>query len=182
MIGRARTTEFGRPHRMSIAKLKELSESLPAIEAGNGVSMTRSGSRFVVSSENTEVQPMRQYWGVIYDWYSRGESRFPNQWVYQISEIIRIPDADPEEAPTKFEDRVDGRVLLAYNTIEFGNTGEGIEGNGVNVDTLPEGFKIMPIGIGAVVLVHFVRNSDGSDYTSWFSAVNVVDGECQQQE
>ena len=76
---------------------------------------------------------------------------------------------------------IDGLELVAArNTIEASNTDLGVQGNGVDADTLPDGFDIVPIGDGAVVKLsgpHRANESDPGLYL--FSVANLVDGECQ---
>lgn len=66
----------------------------------------------------------------------------------------------------------------AYNGIEAGNTGTGVEGNGVDVDSLPGTYAIQPIGTGSVVLLRGPFANGSGVNVHWFIAVNAVDGGC----
>lgn len=72
-------------------------------------------------------------------------------------------------------------LVAARNTIEAGNTDQGVQGNGVNATTIPQGFAIVPAGAGAVVQLtgpYGATDTDPGFYM--FSVANLVDGECVQ--
>jgi hypothetical protein len=72
-----------------------------------------------------------------------------------------------------------GAPFELRNTMEENNTGSGIEGNGVNVGTLPDGFSLRPLAIDAVVPYWTVKVDFTGETEYWCSVVNAVDGECQ---
>lgn len=72
-----------------------------------------------------------------------------------------------------------GAPFELRNTLEENNTGSGVEGNGVNVDTLPDGFSLRPLAIGAVVPYWTVVVDITMELEYWCAVVNAVDGECQ---
>lgn len=71
-----------------------------------------------------------------------------------------------------------GLTGTAYNKIEAGNTGSGVEGCGINVDNLPTGWELKPIGAGAVVEISVAINCDDQSIEYTFQAVNNADGTC----
>jgi hypothetical protein len=73
----------------------------------------------------------------------------------------------------------DGPTFDLRNTMEENNTGSGIEGNGVNVGTLPAGFSLRPLAIDTVVPYWTVTVNFTGETEYWCSVVNAVDGECQ---
>lgn len=70
-----------------------------------------------------------------------------------------------------------GRTGTATNGIEDPNGASGVQGNGVDVDGLPEGVDLVPLGPGARVRIHIV--GAGDDITYRFYAPNSTDGECE---
>jgi hypothetical protein len=69
----------------------------------------------------------------------------------------------------------------AYNTIEWMNTGAGVEGNGVNSASLQAdapGFTIMPCTINNVVFIFLCPDGSGNN-AYWFSYENGVNGSCE---
>lgn len=77
-----------------------------------------------------------------------------------------------------------GDPVDAYNLIEVGNDGSGVEMNGVNVSRMApggafEGFSIQPVPVGAIVRAYAVPvQAGGSEW--WFSYENAVDGTCPE--
>lgn len=92
----------------------------------------------------------------------------PNQYDYTIELVRWNPLAN------EFVLIPDTTVAAAINTLEVGNTGDGIEGNGVDADRVPDGFEAaVPVGVGAVVKITKVVED------LWaFSIANLVDGQC----
>jgi len=86
------------------------------------------------------------------------ESFAPNRWDY-----------------TGFTLSGDQQTVDLRNGMEDPNTGTGVEGNGVNMDTLPDGFGMVPIGVGAVVRA-WPPDEPGDPWK--FSVANAIDGEC----
>lgn len=81
-------------------------------------------------------------------------------------------------ANTGWADR-DAEDVTLYHTLEYLNNGSGVEGHGVNIDTLPAGFAIKPIPVGTPVFAEPVV-VEGSPNTLewWITAVSPIDGEC----
>jgi len=98
----------------------------------------------------------------------------PNVWAYAWSEVVRN---------TEWEIRAKGRTNLnrgmAMNLAEYGNTGEGIEMNGIDVDELPDGFFIAPLPAGRVLLLTEVTVAAGDAKEFWLDMNNAVQGQCQ---
>jgi len=100
----------------------------------------------------------------------------PNKWTYDWEEV-RI-GADKEVEPVD-GGRTSGEDGVAINPMESSNDNEGVEGNGVDRDNLPDGFAMQPIATGCVVLL-IGPIDDGTD-TLWLmlsGPVNSDDGEC----
>ncbi|MEM1213440.1 MAG: hypothetical protein AAGI68_14225 [Planctomycetota bacterium] len=94
-----------------------------------------------------------------------------NRWAYDLVEV------QPERAG-RYKDVTDGLEVTAYNRIEAGNDGVGVEGDGTNRDDLPPFMEVLPIGIGAVVRGWPVINCDGDP--EWhFEVPNNPGGSCQ---
>jgi len=95
------------------------------------------------------------------------------RWFYDV-ELVELDDqgifqADPDLDPVD-----------ALNIIEAGNSSTGTQGNGVDADQLPQGFEIVPIGVGAVVELtgpYGATETEPGFYL--FSVANLVDGVCQ---
>lgn len=113
-------------------------------------------------------EPEKSYWieaggvGATSQWATIGGSSADgdNKWVYTAT----LEDSGEEAAGVR-------------NGMELPNSGAGVQGNGVNVDNLPDGFEIQPIASGVRVRVWTLENEEGED-EYWFFAPNAVDGEC----
>lgn len=100
-----------------------------------------------------------------------------NRWAYDWQEVTWSGDA-PVPSNTS-GGRVSTTAGLAYNTIEGLNDNSGIQGNGIDLATLPGGFEIVPLGVGAgVELLGPFPGSTAGVFHWLFQAVNQVDGEC----
>ena len=97
-----------------------------------------------------------------------------NRWSYTWTEVeLNITGT----YSTKAGGRTNTSHGVAYNRNESGNTGSGVEGNGVNVDNLPAGFTMQPIGTNAVVSMRLETNC--SDVLEpMFEVSNAIDGSC----
>jgi hypothetical protein len=95
------------------------------------------------------------------------------RWEYDLELVELNADGDWEAIPD--EDPLKGR-----NTLEAGNSDAGVQGNGVNADTIPQGFDIVAIADGAVVEAEGPYAIDGEpDSDFWiFTETNMVDGTC----
>lgn len=80
---------------------------------------------------------------------------------------------------------VEGRTGTAYNPCESGNTGSGVEGNGVDPANLPVGFSFKALGAGKCTGLVIPRpycdefgDPAGTLYLIMAVAVNQIDGAC----
>lgn len=89
-------------------------------------------------------------------------------WDYEVELVAVGVSGDWETEP-------DTEMIMARNTIESPNSDSGMQGDGVDADTLPNGFDLVPIGDGAVVQISGPYGEDGLWF---FSVANLVDGEC----
>jgi len=92
-----------------------------------------------------------------------------NKWKYTCVE--------QEMTATGWQNLSSGRTFTAcLNGYEANNSATGIQGNGVNVGTLPAGFKLVPIRGNPVVELW---QGTTADNVGWrFSEPNGVDGTC----
>lgn len=102
----------------------------------------------------------------------------PNRWSYAYAQV-RVVSAGAGAGTV--DPVADGWTHLthgpAYNLYEADNDGSGVEGNGVNVGGLPAGWSLVPIPVGAVVVMEFnVRDLSGGCVL--FARENAVDGQC----
>ena len=70
--------------------------------------------------------------------------------------------------------------LSCYNLIEYGNSGVGVQGNGVDVDgtDFPATFALQPCPVGTLVLMYTVRRSISENIEYWFQYESGIDGTC----
>jgi hypothetical protein len=73
----------------------------------------------------------------------------------------------------------DGLTGTAYNTVEANNSATGVQGCGINVDLLPAGVSIQPIGAGGIVKITPEINCETQAVEHVFEAVNNADGPCE---
>ena len=99
---------------------------------------------------------------------SSSDAATPNRFDYTI-EFVEWDDAAADWSIVP-----DTTVAAAINTLEAGNAATGVQGNGVNADTLPAGFRVVALGDGAIV-----RASSVTDDLWAFEVANLVDGTCQ---
>ena len=143
---------------------------------GPGINVAGSGKNAVVGA--TGNQPRRR---VVFDaiW---GEPHVvgPNQWRYEWAEALKTGDGyDDWTARPNGRDHADEGRGMARNYAEKGNKATGIQGNGTDVDELPEGFSLAPIRpAGKVVRMMEVRLADGSGVEYWINEPNAIQGEC----
>lgn len=94
-----------------------------------------------------------------------------NRWEY--TWVEQVPGSagawsDKEGGLTSADSEIPG-----YNSVEANNSASGVQGNGIDVDTLSAGFSIQPIRGNPVVKGTFINGQ------LIFSQVNAVDGECE---
>ena len=68
----------------------------------------------------------------------------------------------------------------AFNLIEFGNSGVGVQGNGVDIDgaDFPETFALQPCPVGTLVMMYTIQLPLSAGIEYWFQYENGVDGTC----
>jgi hypothetical protein len=98
-----------------------------------------------------------------------------NRWSYDWTEV-EIADGAFSTVAGGLNSASSG---LAYNLIEAGNTGSGIQGNGVDLANLPVGFSVKPIGAGAIVYLDGPHEYSDSSMNWFFHVANAVDGVCK---
>ena len=101
------------------------------------------------------------------------ESVGPNRWSYQIEQVVKASEGYAELS--SFPGGIRG---VAYNMLENGNTGSGVEGNGVDVDDLPAGFSLGPIPSGDWPLLAYAWSVASGRPELWLRYPNPVVGEC----
>jgi hypothetical protein len=95
-----------------------------------------------------------------------------NRWRYSISEVEYLKDGI-------WSTVTDGISGTAYNTLEANNSSTGVQGCGINVEWLPAGVALKPIGFGAVVNVTPCTNCETLATEYAFQASNLPDGQCE---
>ena len=174
-IGRAMI--FGVSPAREISVVDELHTRATAGESGELV--TSEDGPAVILWKSPATQGTRRAYVAILQGESKASSRWArltgstelgaNRWEYDY-ELVELNDQGEWDTVTDDDDQpVTG---TAINTAESGNSDTGIQGNGVDLANLPNGFEIVPIGEGAIVRVFGVGDS-------WlFTIANLVDGEC----
>lgn len=101
-----------------------------------------------------------------------------NRWTYAWEEVYLNDTADWTAVASGRTSATHG---VALNGMEAGNTGTGVQGNGIDLANLPAGFAIKPISPDTV---HEMLGPFGPAGTlrCHFSAANGVDGECPTEE
>lgn len=133
-----------------------------------------TGTQGVIASLTPDGRPLRLRAKITLATEISGAN---NRWAYDWQEVTWSGNA-PVPSNTS-GGRVSTTAGLAYNTIEGLNDASGIQGNGIDLATLPSGFENVPLGVGAGVelLGPFPGTTAGVKF--WlFQAVNTVDGEC----
>lgn len=118
-----------------------------------------------------------------------------NRWVYTAVELVKT-----EAGPDAWEETGDP-IEGVRNTYEVGNTSSGVQGNGVDVSTLPTGFALQPVRTGLIcpgrrytVLREVEVDPEDPEYDPeaepqyeevvevWITEPNAVDGVCEGDE
>lgn len=105
----------------------------------------------------------------------------PVQWLYGAIEVVKAAEGygETDDAWTTLDG---GYVGNAYNFRETGNTGIGVQDNGVNVDgPLVLDRDISMREIRGVVPGHILAN-DAGELECWFDVTNIMDGSCSSAE
>ncbi len=104
-----------------------------------------------------------EFWARIEGAYVVGS----NQWSYLFTEVHKTGTGYGSWQSLPF-----GRAGVAYNGVEDPNDGEGLEGNGVNLDDLADPIY-WPAGLGIIVRMRELRiKDDNVEY--WFQFENAV--------
>lgn len=89
-----------------------------------------------------------------------------NRWSYGWSEVQLYKTGVFQDVPAGRTSADDGNgvAVPAYNELEQGNTGDGIEGSGINVDDLPDGVTLQSVPTNGKVVrwARFRVNCDGN--------------------
>lgn len=101
-----------------------------------------------------------------------------NYWAYDFEEMKKVgPGYDSEYLGGDVWDHI-GVVGTAYNFCENTNGNMGVQGNGVDVENLPDGFEIQPCPEGSIIVMYQIRYGVGYEY--WFEYQNGIDGACAE--
>lgn len=163
-----RTPPPRRPMQLSPRTVVRVGREIPRFAGARGVGLGQRAGVVALQPNDWPTITRQSYYGKITGRSSIG----PNRWEYTYSEVLKT-----SLGGVGWTTFTGGREGKCYNFVEVPNDGEGEEGNGVNVDDLPTGFSLGPIGIGRIVLLDIVRTTLG-DLEAWFSADNPVVGRC----
>lgn len=169
------TTRGIQPGQLLTAKtLNALVRSTPSTTPSRRVGMLSLPNGSIVRPRRQWAHMEASFWAIL---GAATPDATPNRWTYAWNEAIKSSAGIDGWAV-----RPSGRSNLthgpAMNRYEVINSGVGVQGNGVNVDNLPQGFTIQPIPAGTPVRIELVRLADGSAYEAWFAEANGVDGVC----
>lgn len=165
-------TGIFKPIADDINQLKKTVNGL-TIHPGGGISVIKNSTGVHIvgqpsvggsSTDNT-------FWAKIesYDTYAT------NQWTYSIRKATHISAGYSGWSGISSGTSITG---TAYNTLEIGNSASGVQGCGINVDNLPSGFSLQPIGVNSIHKFYPITVGSGTEW--WFSCPNSVDGTCPQ--
>lgn len=158
----------------------------PSAGAGGGSPETASASRGL---EGVLPPPLatglpgsdgssQHYGGRFYARITNATDLPGNRWAYQWVQVVPVATGfgagTAVAVPGGYSNATHG---TAYNLAESHNDGSGLEGNGFNINNLPEGWSVMPIPVGAVVFIEFCIATAGGKAV-FFRRDNAVDGVC----
>jgi hypothetical protein len=126
--------------------------------SGSGLFVSRSPLGVHFAAEETAISLL---WGRI----TGSTLLSANRWEYEFEEVAPTDGGD-------FDTGARSRTGICHNSLESMNSATGVQGNGVDVDNLPQNWEMKPCPEGAVVLII----ASGGYYR--FSYENGVDGEC----
>ena len=170
-MSRIPTPTFMRGGMLRAADLNALAAAVPAIRGDGNSLVSRSGSQVNIASA---VQPVPMF-PVFYARVVSSESLGGNRWRYQIEQVIKSDAGYAATSPYP------NRPIAgsAYNMLEMGNSESGTQGNGIDVDDLPQGFSLGPIPTGDWPHpVYIWQLADGSGFEYWMHYPNPVVGSC----
>lgn len=169
-MSRIPTPTFARGGRLKASDLNALANAVPAIRGDGDALVSRSGSQVSVAGA-VRTGPM---FPVFFARIVSSSSLGGNRWRYQIEQIHKVDEG--YALPSGYPNRpVTGS---AYNMLELANSESGVQGNGVNVDDLPNGFSIGPIPSGEWPHPVFVWQLAGGGFEYWMHYPNPVVGRC----
>lgn len=150
----------------------------PAIEVNNNQTIP-SGTNVWIFPRTTRNTYAFEFGGIVTKWIKiTGNSAIPNRsyaWQYSFIEQELAQYG-------QFQDKIGGVTsasgIYAYNTIESNNTNTGIQGNSINVDTIPPTFAFQAVR-GSPVVLAFPTNNCSGIVEYLFSYENAIDGECE---
>lgn len=100
-----------------------------------------------------------------------------NQWWYDWTEQLVVSTGNGWTDGPRMSVNSGDTDTRAYNSIEANNTSTGMQGNGVTLP-LPGTYKLVPIGIGAIVRIHVEVTTDTGETVYIMDEVNETDGDC----
>lgn len=129
------------------------------------------GSSGIASGGLATIRGMTSILAVITESALIGTNRFGYSW-----EEARY-DAASETFVGDDAGRTSATHGVAINLAEASNSSSGVQGNGVDLDSLTSGFALQPIRGNPVVELRGPFDADGTPRW-WFSSTNAIDGEC----
>lgn len=167
---------------ISAKRLNDIHRAIPRFATGSDVRHVGTPVGVLFRTDISTPRHKRTFKARILN--STPSTEGPNRWDYQFAEVIKNgPGYDGWAL------RTNGRTGDAFNYIELPNSDSGVQGNGIDLETLPEGFEVKPaypsLPNGVVVDMEMVRWAmvDGNNVVDsgleyWFYGYNPVDGEC----
>ena len=166
----SRGTEHLRPGAsITGSKLKRIiDESNLAPVSGPGISIggahvgetTISADQPYTPAAKSEFQPMR---------IESSELETANRWRYLATPTMLDDGGSWVPQPGALQ-------VVLWNLAELRNGTNGVQGNGINVDNLPQGFGLVPVPDGEIVEARAYTSVGNNVW--WFREPNGVDGEC----
>ena len=172
-MSRMPTPRFARGSRVGLSDLRKLAESVPQIRGDGRSLVSRSGSQVMVRTPQQPYPTFPIFFGSV----ESSEQISANIWEYQVRQVTK---ADFGYSPTEPYPG-GGYVGKAYNMLELGNTEAGVQGNGVNVNELPAGFRLGPIPNGPwphPVHLWSIAVIGGRTIEMWLHYSNPIIGAC----
>lgn len=152
--------------------INEIKEALLSEIIGDGlITVRRSGPRMTIGFAGRVPGVLPLYLIRV----SGIEDQGQNQYFYDYVEIELTPTGVQDKAGGITGSVADG--THARNLRELYNTGDGTEGNGVDVDNLEPGFSFQPLPINSVEWLTFVRETN-DNRRGVIGIANAVDGAC----
>jgi len=144
-----------------------LLEERATLHGSGGITVKTTGNRHVLGGPQAARQMIQVHCRI-----TESEEDGPNRWRYKYEEVHKSKPSFAGWAT------FGGFIGRGYNILEDGNSDSGIQGNGIDVDTLPDGFTIRPVPTGVIVLMSLVTVAENDAPEGQFQYSNAVDGEC----